>query len=63
MSLCRNVKTVVCYVVENVEVAGSGRPSYRDEVLKKHFMTAAAAADIDGSIKRKRIRVSLNSMS
>ena len=42
----------------NLEVANSS--SFRD--IKKHFVTsAAAAADIDDSIKRKGFRVSLKS--
>ena len=44
----------------NVEVAGSN--SFRD-IKKNHFVTvateAAAEADIDDGIKRKRFRVSL----
>ena len=41
----------------NFEVANSS--GFRD-IKKNHFVTAAEAADIDDSIKRKRIRVSLN---
>ena len=31
-----------------------------ERYFKNHFLTEAAAADIDDSTKRKRIRVSLN---
>ena len=48
-----NVKTLECYAVVNFEVAISS--CFRE--LKNHFVTAAA--DIDDSIKRKRIHVSL----
>ena len=43
----------------NFEVASTN--SFRD-IKKNHFVTAeaAAAADIDDSIQRKRFRVSLN---
>ena len=44
------------YVVVNFEVASSS--SFRN-IPKNHFVTAAAEADIDDSIKRKRIRVSI----
>ena len=54
-----NVKTIKSYVVLNFEVASFS--SFRN-IKKNHFVTAAAeaAADIDDSIKRKRIRGSLN---
>ena len=55
----RNEKTIVGYVVANFEVAISY--SFRD-IKKNHLVTAEAAADIDDNIKRKRIRVSLNSV-
>ena len=32
------------------------------DILEKHFVTAAAEADIDDSIKRKRIRASLKKL-
>ena len=51
----RNVKTLERYVAVNFKVASSN--SF--EIIKKnHFETALV--DIDDSIKRKRIRVSLN---
>ena len=54
----RNAKTVEGYIVVNFEVTISD--SFR-HIKKNHFVTAkAAAADIDDSIKRKHIRVSLN---
>ena len=49
-----NVKTIEGYVVLNFEVASFR--SFRD-IKKIHFVTAKA--DIDDSIKRKRIRISL----
>ena len=54
-----NVKTIQGYLVENLEVASSN--SFRD--IKKHFVMAAAEADIDDSIMRNRIRVSLKKLS
>ena len=51
-----NVKTIEGFAVLNFEVAGFS--SFRD-IPKNHFVTAAEA-HIDDSIKRKRIRVSLN---
>ena len=53
-----NVRTNEGYAVLNFEVASFS--SVRD-IQKNHFVTAAvqAEADIDDSIKRKRIRVSL----
>ena len=55
-----SVKTVAGYVVLNFEVGSSS--SFRD-IKKHHFVTPAAAeagaADIDDSIKRQRIRLSL----
>ena len=53
-----SVKNIGGYDVVNFEVASFS--SFRD-IKKKHFVTAAeaAAADIDDSIKRKHIRVSL----
>ena len=50
-----NVKTVKGYVVLNFEFASFS--SFRD-IKQNHFVTAAAA-DIDDSIKRRCIRVSL----
>ena len=52
-----NVKTVDGYAVSNFEVAPFS--GFRD--IKKHFVTAvlAAEANIDDSIRRKRIRFSL----
>ena len=44
------------YIAVNFEVASSN--SFLD-LPKNHFVTAEAAADIDDSTKRKRIRVSL----
>ena len=59
----RRVKTIEGYLVVNFEVASSY--SFRD-IRNNHFVTAVAeaavvvaAADVDDSIKRKRIRVSL----
>ena len=54
----RNVKTIECNLLLNFEVTSSN--SFRD-ITKNHFVTTAAAAeaDIDDSIKRKRTRVSL----
>ena len=52
-----SVKTVEGYAVWNFEVASFS--SFRDIKKTDHFVTAAAQADIDDSIKRKRIRVSL----
>ena len=49
----KNVKIIEGYVVLNFEVAISS--GFRD-MHKHHFMTAAAKADIDESIKRNRIR-------
>ena len=43
------------YIVVNVEIDSSNSFRY---IKKNHFVTAEA--DIDDSIKRKRIRVSLN---
>ena len=54
---CRNVKTLDDYVVLNFEVASS--KTFRDIHKKTNFVTTEAAADIDDSIRRKRIRVSL----
>ena len=51
-----NVKTVEGNPVVNFEVANSD--SFR-HIKKNHFVTTAAAADIDDTVKRKRIRVSL----
>ena len=52
----RKVKTVLCYIVVNFEVASSS--NFRDIPKKNHFLTAATeAADIGDSIKRKRIRL------
>ena len=48
-----NLKTIDSYDVLNFEVAGL--MSFRNIEEKNHFLTAA---DIDSSIKRKRIRVS-----
>ena len=57
----KNVKTIECYAVLDFEVASFS--SSRD-IKKIHFVTAAEAvsevADIDDSIKRKRILVLLN---
>ena len=55
-----NVKTIEGYVELNFEVASFS--SFRD--IEKHFVTAAAEAkaDIDDSIKRRRIRVSPNDL-
>ena len=51
------IKTIEDYLVVNFEVASSN--SFR-AIKKNHFVTAEAApADIDDSIKRKRIRLSL----
>ena len=50
-----NIKTIVGYAVLNIEVASIS--SIRD-IQKNPFATTEAAADIDNSIKRKRIRVS-----
>ena len=50
----QNVKTIDGYAALNFEVAGFS--SFRD-IPKNHFVTAEA--DIDDSIKRKRIRLSL----
>ena len=47
-----SVKTIEGYAVLNFEVASSN--SFRD-IKKNHFVTAAAA-DIDDSIKQKRLR-------
>ena len=55
----KNVKTIECYDVLNFEVASF--ISFRD-IKKNHFVTAAEA-DIDDSIKRKRIRVSLKKLA
>ena len=44
------------YVAVNFELAGSN--SFRD-IKNNHFVTAETAADIDDSIKRKRLRPSL----
>ena len=54
-----SVKTIESYAMLNFEVASFG---CFPDIQKSHFVTAAAKAepDIDGSIKRKRIRVSLN---
>ena len=52
----RNVKTIEGYLVVNFEVASSN--SFID-IPKNNFVTPAAEADIDDSIKRKRFRVSL----
>ena len=56
-----NVKTIEGKLAANLEVASSN--NFRD-IQKNHFVTAEAeaeaAADLDDSIKRKRIRVSLN---
>ena len=54
----RSVKTIERYAVLNREVASFN--SFRD-ISQNHFVTAAdtaTEADIDESIKRKRIRVS-----
>ena len=50
-----NVKTIEGYAVINL-FEGASFSSFRD--IKNHFVTAAEA-DIDDSIKQKRIRVSL----
>ena len=52
----RNVKTIEGCLVVNAKVTSSN--NFRD-IKINHFMTAAEA-DIDDSIKRKHIRVSLN---
>ena len=49
-----NVKTIEGYTVLNFEVASFS--TFRD-IKKNHFVTAQA--EIDDSIKRKRIRISL----
>ena len=53
---CENVKTIEGYAVLNFEVDRFS--SFRD-IQTNHFVTAAEA-DINDSIMRKRIRVSLN---
>ena len=53
----RNVKTIECYVVVDFEVSSS---SVVSKIFPRiNFVTAAEAADIDDSIKRKRFGVSL----
>ena len=54
------MKTIECYAVINFEDASFS--SFLD-ILKNHFVTAAAEAGIDDSIMRKCIRVSLNKPS
>ena len=56
---CEHVKTIEGYTMLNFEFASFSR--FRD--IKNHFVTGVtenAEADIDDSIKRKRIHVSLN---
>ena len=57
---CEHVKVVEYYAVLNFEFASFSSFRY---IQKNHFLTAEAAAkteaDIDDSIKRKHIRVSL----
>ena len=55
-----NVRTIDGYAVLNIDVASFN--SFRN-IQINHFVTAEAAADIDGSIKRKRLRVSLKKPS
>ena len=55
----RNVKTIKTTLRKNLEVASSN--SFQD-IKKNHFVTAAEA-DIDDSIKRKRICVSVKNLS
>ena len=55
----RNVKTIEGYLVANFEVSLALTVS---EILKKNHFVTAAEANIDDSIKRKRIRVSLKNM-
>ena len=52
----QNVKTTEGYLGVNFELATFH--SFRD-IQKNHFVTAAEAADIDDTIKRKRFRVLL----
>ena len=56
------MKTILGYVVANFEVASSG--SFRDIQTKIISRTTEAAVetDIDDSIKRKRIQVSLKNV-
>ena len=51
----RSLNTIVGYIPVNFEVVRL----VVFEILKNHFMTAEAAADIDDRIKRKRIRIPL----
>ena len=53
-----NVKTLEGYAMLNFQVASFS--SFRD-IQKNNFVTAVAA-DIDDSIKRKRIRISLRNL-
>ena len=55
-----NVKTIEGNAALNLEIATFN--SILD-ILKNHFVKAAAATDIDDSIKRKYISVSLNKYS
>ena len=53
---CENAKTVEGYALLYFAVASSS--SFGD-IQRNHFVTAESEADINDSIKRKRIRISL----